>query len=493
MILMVSVTQGIHCPFIDQDEIKIIIADFRGPDCDNGNPDDWILINLNEVISDYDNITLMELSRPLSTSDPEGDAASLLTSENATMLIWGNYHYEDEDLIAMFPSYATPLASVSSGGFRSESIMWGSGDIRLGMLYNNITDLLPLGCYPTEETVIPGGVWLSMGQTYVGIALNTVGRFSEGSELLEKALASHDPGWKGSQGYHMALFNAGISQMALDNSNRCIEIYSELIELDPQFATALQNRGCTYYHQRNYDQAIGDFDSTLDIEPENTDVFFMRGMAYCRSGRQSQGILDFNRYLELDPDDALTLGNRGYAYYELGMYDDAIRDISLAVELEEKPATTHNIANLGLVYMDDEQYEKAIECLDAALEMAVNDPTAEIILHNRGNCYCWLGDLERGIEDFTASLELNPERLSTLTFRGRAYLYTGQAVAALADFERMIQLDPDWHQGYYWRGRVRAELGDIDGAIADYNLVIERTESDDLRSEALEALEYIRY
>ena len=492
MILIAPVAQAIIVPFIDQDEVEIILTDFRGPDGDHNNPSDWILENLNEVIADFDNITLTEYSPSLSTSDPAGDATILLAMEDATMIIWGYYDYEDADIIKIFPNYVTPFQVISSGGFRSESMMWGSGEIRPGMYNSSITDLLQLDYNPTEDIDVAGGVWLSMAQTYVGIAMSTVGRFSEGSELLEKALASRDPGWQGSQGYHMALFNAGLSQMAQDNTIRSIEIFSELIELDPQFATGFHNRGCAYYHQGNYDQAIDDFSSSLEMESENPNVFFMRGMAYSRNGMQNQGIQDFDRYLELDPDDALTLGNRGYAYYELGMYDDAIRDISLAVELEEQPATTHNITNLGLAYKDDGQYEKAIECLDVALEMAVNDVTAEIILYNRGDCYCWLNEFERGIEDFTASLELNPERLSSLIIRGQTYLYTDQIEAALSDFDRTVQLDPDWLQGYYWRGRVRAEMGDIDGAKEDFNLVVERTDSDEIRSMALEALEDIQ-
>ncbi len=487
LILTATVANGIYCPVIQQDEIKIIIADFRGPDGSDKNPGDWILINLNEVISDYDNISIVELSRPLAASDPEGDALSLLTSENATMVIWGSFQEED-GMTRMFPCYATGLQVLSG----TESVMRGSGSIRPKVYYSSMTDILQLEYYHTEDVVIPGGVWLSMAQTYTGIALNTVGRFSEGTELLEKALAASNPGWLDSEGYRMALFSAGISQMALENTNRSIEIFTDLIELNPEFPSAFQNRGCSYYHQHIYDVAIDDFTRSLEIKPDDPDVLFMRGLAYCRSGMQDIGILDLNRYLELDPDDALTLGNRGYAYYELGMYEEAIRDLSRAVELQEQPATSHSITNLGVAYKDDGQYEKAIECLDAALLIVDNDPTAAIILFHRGDCYCWLNDIERGIDDFTASLELYPERVSTLIIRGRAYLFTGRPEAALSDFERAVQYDPESLRAYYWRGRALASLGYIDQAIEDLDLVIERADYGELRSEALETLESIR-
>lgn len=481
---------GIDCPFIQQDEVKIIVADFGGSGRGHGNPSEWILLNLNDLLAGYDNISVSALSRPLSSvEDPEGDAESLLSSENATMVIWGNYRIIGDEY-SVNPSYATPLQFLASG---VTSVMTGSGTIRPSTYVSSLDDILELEYTSTEADVIPGGVWRSMAQTYLGIALNTVGRFSEGSVLLEQAIAASHYGWVNSEGYLMALFNGGLSQMALDNLERSIEINTELININPELGACFQNRGCSYYSQRNYDESIDDFTRVLEIDSENADIIFMRGLAYCRSARQNQGILDLNRFLELFPDDALTLGNRGYAYYELEMFDEAIRDLSRAVELQEQPATTHSIANLGLAYMGNGQYENAIECFDSALEMDVNSGTAAIILHNRGDCYCWMNNLDRGIEDFNQVLLLEPNRITTLTIRGRAYLFTNQIANAMADFNRTIELDSNWFPAYYWRGRTYQKSGNNQAAEEDYTLVIERADYDEIRTVALESLESLHY
>ncbi len=119
--------------------------------------------------------------------------------------------------------------------------------------------------------------------------------------------------------------------------------------------------------------------------------------------------------------------------------------------------------------------------------------TAAIILHNRGDCYCWLNNLERGIEDFNQVLLLEPKRVTTLTIRGRAYLFTNQNANAMADFNRAIELDSNWFPAYYWRGRTYQKSGNNQAAEEDYTLVIERADYDEIRTVALESLESLRY
>lgn len=489
--VLVLVPQWAFCAdytFVDRDEIKIIVADFAGPDDGGSNPGDWILINLNDLIDDYDDVSVTRLPRRLSATDPEGDAAELLSSENATMVVWGNYSRTAEGY-SVSPAYSTPLQFIETG---ISTVMTGSGNIRPSMGVSRYEGILELESYLSEEDVMPGGVWKAMAQTYLGVSMNTVGEFRAGSVLLDQALEATYEGWEGSNGYSMALFNAGVSHMALDNNSRGVEIYSELIDLNPELSVAFQNRACGNYYMRNYPQSIDDFTRSLELAPENTDVIFMRGLAYCRNGMQSQGITDFTSFLEIIPHDALTLGNRGYAYYELNMFNEAIQDLQQAVELEDDSASSHNIANLGLSYMGIGEYANAIPCFNTALEKDLNDATAAIILHNRGDCYCWLNYMELGIEDFNAVLQLMPDRIPTLVIRGRAYLFANQIASAMADLNRAIELDQNLYQGYYWRGKAFEKSGNIQAAEQDYNFVLEHADYDEIRLAAQESLEAIR-
>lgn len=77
-------------------------------------------------------------------------------------------------------------------------------------------------------------------------------------------------------------------------------------------------------------------------------------------------------------------------------------------------------------------------------------------------------DYQGAIEDYSKSLNLDPDNAETYNYRGTAYFRLGNYQKALLDFDRAIGLKPDLAVAYYNRGYVRQELGDKKGAIEDF-------------------------
>jgi PGF-CTERM protein len=59
----------------------------------------------------------------------------------------------------------------------------------------------------------------------------------------------------------------------------------------------------------------------------------------------------------------------------------------------------------GISFAKSDEYEKAIECFDKAIEL---DPNYANAYNNRGLTYYHLKQYERAIEDYNKAIELNP-------------------------------------------------------------------------------------
>ena len=90
----------------------------------------------------------------------------------------------------------------------------------------------------------------------------------------------------------------------------------------------------------------------------------------------------------------------------------------------------------------------------------------------RGRARLKIGEYDRAIADFDASIRLDPANAWTFNNRGSAWYFRGDPDRAIADFDEAIQRDPAYALAYHNRGEVRKDKGDFNGAIADYGTAI---------------------
>jgi tetratricopeptide (TPR) repeat protein len=92
--------------------------------------------------------------------------------------------------------------------------------------------------------------------------------------------------------------------------------------------------------------------------------------------------------------------------------------------------------------------------------------------YNRGIARLEMGEYDRAIADFDASIRLDPTSASTFNNRGSAWYAKGDPDRAITDFDKVIQLDPNYAFAYNNRGEVWKDKGDFNRAIADYGKAI---------------------
>ena len=112
-----------------------------------------------------------------------------------------------------------------------------------------------------------------------------------------------------------------------------IKLFSEAIELNPNYYEAYYGRGGSYANLKQYEQAIHDYSKAIELVPNNYYTYNLHGNAYKNLGQYELAIQDYSKAIELNPKDTTAYCWRGDAYKSLGQYKLAIQDYSKAIEL----------------------------------------------------------------------------------------------------------------------------------------------------------------
>ncbi len=104
---------------------------------------------------------------------------------------------------------------------------------------------------------------------------------------------------------------------------------------------------------------------------------------------------------------------------------------------DEFLAQVHN--NLGVIYSERKDYEKAATEYERALDLDSNLPVA---CYNYGNDLLRARKYRRAARLFSKSLRLYPTDVWALNNRGLAYLALGKTTTARRDFEEALRIEP---------------------------------------------------
>lgn len=94
---------------------------------------------------------------------------------------------------------------------------------------------------------------------------------------------------------------------AVENWDKVLEQYEEVLKIDPQNYTAGYWSGVIYYNRKKYDAAIRNFERLVNLYPFDYDVNHMLAWSYLNSGRNNEAKLLFNKALLIKPGDASAL------------------------------------------------------------------------------------------------------------------------------------------------------------------------------------------
>jgi Flp pilus assembly protein TadD len=155
-----------------------------------------------------------------------------------------------------------------------------------------------------------------------------------------------------------------------------------------------------YREKKELGAAIEILDRMVGLEPGNDRVHFTLGALYDEAKNKDKAIEEMRRAIELNPRNAAALNYLGYTFADLGIrLDEAEELVRRALEIE--PHEGFYVDSLGWIYYQRGDYAAAVKHLEAAVELAGDDPT---ISEHLGDAYGKLNRSEDALRLYRRAL-----------------------------------------------------------------------------------------
>jgi tetratricopeptide (TPR) repeat protein len=118
------------------------------------------------------------------------------------------------------------------------------------------------------------------------------------------------------------------------NYDHVLRALAKAMELDPDYAAPLVNRGRVYLNTKRLALAIADFSRALQLSPRSTEAYLGRGSAAFQLDDMRNALDDFNAAIQIDPRSVLGYYDRAQCFLKLRDRRRAIDDLRAAVQID---------------------------------------------------------------------------------------------------------------------------------------------------------------
>ena len=233
----------------------------------------------------------------------------------------------------------------------------------------------------------------------------------------------------------------------------------------------LENKSCDlaekYEGQNNFNAALIEWSKCLQNNPSSEDLLMSRGICYMNLTLFDKAKTDFNKIMSLNPKSEKARFHIIWISIVSGKPDEALTLIDKSspeminsISFKLLKATAHKAIG---------NFTEAIESYSSYLEI---DSLNQEMLAERGECYLFIEEYIKGINDFTKAIKLTPNESNYYALRAICKKGINEQNSAMLDFNKAIQLNVKNDQAFLERGRLKFTLGDERGAISDYDKAI---------------------
>ncbi|MBD3307938.1 tetratricopeptide repeat protein [candidate division KSB3 bacterium] len=176
--------------------------------------------------------------------------------------------------------------------------------------------------------------------------------------------------------------------------------------------------------------------------------------------------------LETQPDSSIALNNLGLVYSERGEYEKAIALFELLIEthpIQEKLEQVYQ--NLATAYAGQEEFEQAINAYQKALDL---NPEYQPAYLGLGKITAQLGQYQKAAEIYDYAAELDPQHEAVYTHLGNLAFMQEDYARAISAFQQALDLNPFNMNAYNGLGLSYARQGDFDRAFALYEEALQQ-------------------
>jgi tetratricopeptide (TPR) repeat protein len=220
---------------------------------------------------------------------------------------------------------------------------------------------------------------------------------------------------------------------------------------EPTTAEGFSGRGAAFMARRDFEHAIADLSRACELAPQEPRYFFERAQAYWGNKQPVLANADIDQVLVLKPDDVPALMWRARRHLNQRDPAGAVTDLDAVDHAAPQQADLR--LDLGELYAAANQLPQAISQYNLWIKVHEED----VRLHNAYNARCWaqsrLGTaLDQGIKDCDKAIRLTPNNPVTLESRALTRLRLGDFDRAITDYNASLKLQSRNAWALYGRG-----------------------------------------
>jgi tetratricopeptide (TPR) repeat protein len=199
---------------------------------------------------------------------------------------------------------------------------------------------------------------------------------------------------------------------------------------------------------------------------DNILVLYDLGLNYEKLDNPGAGIPYYEKYLDLDPFAEHVWNNLGLIYTQLGEFDKARDsfDFALAINPQFLPGYFCKADMLIL----NNQVEEAI---DVYKELLIVDPFNTRAFCEMGKCYTKLDDFNEALRIYRDTLALSDDCSEAWYGTGFIYFRQGRNNLSITTLKKAIDIDPENPEYWFMLGEVYYRTRKLNKAISAYSMV----------------------
>ncbi len=226
----------------------------------------------------------------------------------------------------------------------------------------------------------------------------------------------------------------------------------------PSDAAGFARRGAAYAARGDFEHAIADFTRACELDPKEASYLRQRGSALWSSGKPDRAMADFGAALELKPDDIDALVSRAELHLARRNLAGASADLDAADRLAPEQADVR--LRIADTYLGADALGPALAQFDRWI--AAHPDDRHMARAKNGRCWAraLLGsDLDKALKDCNDAVRMIGRSARFLDSRGLVYLRLGQYDKSIADYDASLALEPGNAWSLYGRGVARLRKG----------------------------------
>ncbi len=263
---------------------------------------------------------------------------------------------------------------------------------------------------------------------------------------------------------HYNLGKVYADQKLYSHAERC---YATALKINPRLWQACIGMGVIHYYIGPTERAISWYKEAERLAPHEAVV--QGGLALCCA---LQNDLDgaeklYLKAIEQDPEHGESLANLGWIYMQLGEIEKAATFTERAIKANSTMAGAYNNMALCNIYMG--AFDLALRHFKKANEL---DSELKGLHYNIGHIYFLLKDQDTAIKEWQISTEIEPGLADAHTNLGVGYFRKGQFDGAIRCFSRVLSLRQDRIDDYANLGLAYARANKHKEAIDQFDQAI---------------------